>query len=138
MKASLIITWGMTVAASTALCQITITQQPMSQSVSLRANVIFSVSASGTTPLTYQWRFSAIDIPSATNSSLTLTNVQLTDAGVYNVLVTNPSGSITSKVVGLDVDPAFTKITTGDIVSDRGEYFNCSWADFDNDGYLDL
>jgi len=34
--------------------------------------------------------------------------------------------------------PIFTKITTGDIVNDVGNYTTCAWGDFNNDGYLDL
>jgi hypothetical protein len=54
-------------------------------------------------------------------------------AGAYDVLVANASGVVTSRVAVLEVDATFTKITCGDIVTDRAEFFNCSWIDFDND-----
>ena len=34
--------------------------------------------------------------------------------------------------------PTFTKITTGDIVQDTGDFPRCAWGDFNNDGFLDL
>jgi len=107
-------------ATSMGLAEPVITQQPTNQSVSLGANVAFSVSGSGTAPVLYQWRLETMNLASATNSSLALANVQLTNAGNYTVVVTDSSGSVTSKVAALDVDPAFTKIMVGDMVSERG------------------
>jgi len=57
----------------------------------------FSVTAGGTPPLRYQWRFNATNILSgATNSSVSLSNVQTNQAGNYSVIVTNGGGSIIS------------------------------------------
>src|SRR5262249_22769444 len=62
----------------------------------------------GAGPFTYQWKFqgpfipgvtnnqAVVDIPGATNSSLTLTNLQLLDSGFYYVTITNPVGSAES------------------------------------------
>jgi len=58
-----------------------ITSQPQTQSTTVGSNVTFSLTASGTTPLAYQWQFNAGDIPGATTTSLQLTNVQSADAG---------------------------------------------------------
>ena len=44
----------------------------------------------------YQWQFNGVDIPGATNATLTLTNVQATDEGSYRVLIRNIAGSVTS------------------------------------------
>jgi hypothetical protein len=70
--------------------------QPLSQTVSVGANVTFSVNAQGVAPVTYQWqRISPfVTLVGATNTSLTLTNVAAGDAGLYRVLV--GSGSISS------------------------------------------
>ncbi len=69
---------------------------PAGQTNAVGTGATFNVSASGDLPLSYQWRFNSNSIPNATNSSLTLTNVQLTDTGYFDVVVTNSSGSITS------------------------------------------
>ena len=64
---------------------------------------VFTVFASGLAPLKYQWRFNGANILSATNSSLTITNVQSTNAGNYNVVVSDTAGSTTSAVATLTV-----------------------------------
>ncbi|HAB17974.1 MAG TPA: FG-GAP-like repeat-containing protein [Verrucomicrobiota bacterium] len=116
-----------------------ITKQPTNQSVSLGANVRFRVTATTTAPpLTYQWRLATTDLPQQTNPSLTVTNAQLKDAGDYEVVVTDTSGSVTSQTAHLEVDATFTKITTGKIVTDGGDSFGCAWGDYDNDGWIDL
>jgi hypothetical protein len=81
----------------------TITTHPVSQSVALGGSATFSVAASGTTPFTYQWRKNSQPITSATNATLTLTNVQTTDAGSYDVVVTNSLGSATSNAATLSI-----------------------------------
>jgi hypothetical protein len=80
-----------------------ITTPPQSQTVSLGATANFSVVASGTSPLTYQWRLQGTNLPGATTSSYTKANVQLADAGSYAVVVTNLAGSITSPAATLQV-----------------------------------
>ena len=65
----------------------------------------FNVLASGTAPLSYQWYYNTNTVlTNATNSILTLTNVQLSDAGGYSVVVTNAYGSATSAVAQLTVN----------------------------------
>lgn len=120
----------------TGLGQPIITTQPKDfPSASLRASVSTRVTATGTLPLSYQWRFNGVPIPGKTTYFITLTSVQLADAGNYDVVVTNVGGSITSQVATLTVDPTFTKITTGVIVTDAEGSVSGSWADYDNDNY---
>ena len=64
--------------------------------MSLGSSVSFSVVASGTRPLNFQWRANQIDLPFATNSTLSLTNLQFAQAADYQVVVTNVAGSVTS------------------------------------------
>ena len=54
------------------------------------------MSAIGQGPLSYQWRFNGMDLAGATRSTLILTNVQLSQAGWYSVVLTNVYGSVTS------------------------------------------
>ena len=81
-----------------------ITNQPTDRSVNVGANTTFSVSAAGNGPLRYQWWFDATNaLARATNASLTITNVQSTNAGNYSVAVTDNLGSVTSAVAALTV-----------------------------------
>ena len=82
-----------------------ITTQPNNQTVIVGATASFGVTASGAVPLSYQWNFNGTNIVGATNTSLTLTNVQLNQAGNYAVLVTNLFGSILSSNAVLTVNP---------------------------------
>jgi hypothetical protein len=118
--------------------QPAITSQPRSQSVSLGANVTFSVRGSGVAPLKYQWQLAGVDISGEAANSLILTNVQSSQAGGYTAVISNASGSVTSLVAILQVDSTFTKITAGNIVNDGGASTACAWGDYDNDEWPDL
>jgi hypothetical protein len=61
------------------------------------------VSANGAGALNYQWRRNSSDIPGATGSTLTITNVQAADAGTYDVVVNDAYGSSTSNPAELRV-----------------------------------
>ena len=56
-----------------------------------------SVTATGLGPLTFQWRFNGTNINGATNATLPLSNVQLSDKGFYSVLTRNPAGFVASE-----------------------------------------
>jgi hypothetical protein len=81
-----------------------ITTQPLSQTVSVGANVTLSVVATGTPAPTYQWRKDAADLAGATTASLALNNVQTSAGGSYTVVVTNSAGSVTSTAATLTVN----------------------------------
>src|SRR5207245_1221361 len=119
------------------LGQPMITKQPTNQSVSLGASAKFQVSATTTNPpLSFKWRFNEAELGGKTNFSLTLMNIQTSDAGGYDVEVADISGSATSQVAHLEVDTTFTKITAGPIVTDKGYSAGGTWGDFNNDGFL--
>ena len=80
----------------------TITTAPQSQTNSFGATVGFTVVAVGSSPLAYQWFFTN-SIPGATNASLVIPNVTMTNAGNYFVIVTNAFGSATSAPARLTV-----------------------------------
>jgi Immunoglobulin I-set domain len=61
----------------------------------------FSLTVTGTAPLSYQWRFNGGDLPGKTTSNLVLFNVQLTNTGDYTVVITNLAGAVTSQVARL-------------------------------------
>jgi hypothetical protein len=72
----------------------------------------FSVVATGTSP-TYQWRLNAAAIPGATSASYTTPVLAATDdKEVYDVVVSNAAGSVTSSGATLRVGPFATSYTT--------------------------
>jgi hypothetical protein len=91
-----------------------ITVQPKSTIVVPGATVTFSVSATGGAPLSYQWKRNNVDIPGATTSSLTITNVQAAHVGDYTVVVSNAGGTATSDVakLGLPAPPTMSYFDT--------------------------
>jgi hypothetical protein len=80
-----------------------ITGSSASQIVGYGSDLVLSVAATSATPCTYQWRVGGVNIPGATGSSLTIHGVQFTNAGVYNVIVANAAGGVSSKAAIVDV-----------------------------------
>jgi len=81
-----------------------ITEDVQDQQVFVSQTASFSVLASGTLPLYYQWYYNTNSIlTNDTSSSITITNAQLTDAGGYSVVVSNTYGVVTSSVAQLSV-----------------------------------
>jgi hypothetical protein len=91
------------VASLTVLGPPAITMQPSNQTAVVAGNASFSVSASGPSPLNYQWRFNGVNISGATLSAYVLNNVQPTVAGTYDVIVADTYGSVTSLTAVLSV-----------------------------------
>jgi hypothetical protein len=94
---------------SSANCPPVIEQQPLDQAADAGETVDFTVLASGSAPLSYQWRKGGVNltngtsISGATSAHLVITNVQLADAGDYTAVVTNAYGSVISSVAVLTV-----------------------------------
>ena len=80
-----------------------ITQQPQSVKVKAGDAATFTVAASGTPTLRYQWRFNGTNLSGAFVTTLALTNVQSAQTGGYSVVVTNNYGSATSQVATLSL-----------------------------------
>lgn len=80
-----------------------ITVPPQNLAVPAGSNATFTVTATGSGTLTYQWLFNGTNLPGATSSSLTLVNVQPANAGNYSVRVSNANGSTTSPSATLSV-----------------------------------
>ncbi|MCH8539369.1 MAG: DUF2341 domain-containing protein [Opitutales bacterium] len=66
--------------------------------------VMFEVAVEGDAPMAYQWRLNKQIIPGATRSQLALPSVSHYEAGDYDVLVSNPGGTVRSQTAPLYVD----------------------------------
>ena len=84
--------------------------QPTGAAKTVGELVTFSVTASGTAPLSYQWYKNDNEISEATNTSYTISSVVISDAGVYHVVVSNSCGTATSTYVTLSVSKATPEI----------------------------
>lgn len=91
-----------------------ITSHPTDINVVQGESGSLSVTATGTAPLTYQWRKDGGDVAGATAATLALSNVQTSDAGSYDVVVTNAAGSATS-------DPAIVTVWVPVTISTQPE-----------------
>ncbi len=81
-----------------------ITTQPSSVTVTAGATATFTIVASGTGPLSYQWLKSGVVVSGATAASYTIASAQTSNAGNYTCVVTNSAGSATSNPVTLTVN----------------------------------
>jgi hypothetical protein len=82
----------------------TITAQPASQTVTAGANASFTVQATGTGTLSFQWQKDGGNLAGATSATLNLTAVTPAQAGAYRVVVSNAGGSVTSSAATLTVN----------------------------------
>src|SRR5207245_1860367 len=73
-----------------------IVRQPTNQTIFTGLTATMSVSAIGTRPLAYRWRFNGTNLAGAANSVLLMTNIQLAQAGSYSVSVSNSGGALLS------------------------------------------
>ncbi len=99
--------------SSNALLQVgiapQITQSPTDLTVIQGQDATFTATATGT-PLNYYWIFAKNVV--GTNATLTLTNVQINQAGFYTLVVSNFLGSVTSSPAVLSVIYPITLVTS--------------------------
>jgi hypothetical protein len=107
----------------------TITTQPMNQTVTAGQNATFTVVATGTAPLTYQWQKNGVNISGATNPSYTTPLATMLDnLSTYRVKVANDAGSINSNSATLTV-----KTLINNIIKNPGfESGTTSWVFYTN------
>ena len=83
-----------------------IVQQPATQTVTAGQTATFSVAATGTAPMSYQWAQNGTPISGATSSSFTTPATSVSGSGSsFSVTVTNAAGSVTSTAATLTVSP---------------------------------
>ena len=90
--------------AYTASQAPSITTHPANQTVPAGGTATFTVAASGTPPLAYQWQRNGVDISGATSASYSLPSVTSADNGArFRARVTNAAGSVLSNEATLTV-----------------------------------
>ena len=82
-----------------------ITQQPVNTSAIEGGAATFVAAATGTEPMSFQWKFNNGVIAGATNATLTLTSLTTNATGLYSVMVTNAAGATNSAAATLTVIP---------------------------------
>ncbi|MCX8519965.1 MAG: DUF1566 domain-containing protein, partial [Rhodoferax sp.] len=104
---------GSTVTSSNARLTVApvippaITEQPRDISVIKLQTASFSVEATGTAPLTYQWRKYGVNIAGATSSTYTTPATANRDNGMgYSVVVSNSAGTVISRAAILEIVPS--------------------------------
>jgi subtilisin-like proprotein convertase family protein len=98
---STLVNWGLELTGYSAP---SITMNPANQSAECSSGgVTFNVTASGSAPLSYQWRFNGSPISGATGNTFSTNNVTFANAGNYDVVIANNYGSATSAVATLTV-----------------------------------
>jgi hypothetical protein len=99
---------------------ITIITEPLSQTIPGGQSVSFSISAACQEPLVYQWQFDGTNIAGAVGTNLMLTDIQSTNAGTYDVIISNSQVTVTSTAASLIViypPPVITQEPTNLIIS---------------------
>ncbi len=98
-----------------------INNQPSVQVVPAGSTAVFSVTAFGSAPITYQWKKNGTNLIGATSSTLSIGSVQPSDVALYSVLVTDRFGqSATSDSVWLSLGtPGTGTGLAGDYYSSR-------------------
>jgi pectin methylesterase-like acyl-CoA thioesterase len=89
----------------------TITAQPTNKTVAAGSPASFSVAATGLPNPAYQWRKNGVNIPGATNATLSIASAALADNGTYSVAAANSAGQVTSANAVLTVPATSTPLT---------------------------
>ena len=101
--------WIGSTTSTAALLAVTVppslTTQPSAQSVTAGNSATFTVAATGSSPLTYQWRKDGTAIPGATATTFTVASVTAANVGSYSVIVSNSVSSLTSTAAALTLTP---------------------------------
>ena len=97
--------------------------QPADQAINAGSTAVFTVTATGGTPLAYQWRTNGVDlneggrVSGAHTTTLSISNVIQGDSAAYSVRVTNSYGSVTSDVAMLTInDPVILTQPIGQVL----------------------
>lgn len=104
------VTQAFTLTVNPAVVAPAITVQPNSGTIARGQTANFTVTATGTAPLAYQWSKDGVVISGATSSTLTIPGAQPVNAGAYTVTVSNSANTVTSAagVLAVNAPPTIT------------------------------
>lgn len=97
---------GATLTVSTTPVAPAILLQPRPVTVNAGAPAVFTVSATGSNPLAYQWQRNGTDIAGATQPLLSITASDADNGALYRVVVRNAAGTVSSAAAQLTVVPS--------------------------------
>lgn len=126
------------VQTAAAIAPPQILGQPQNRIVGTGEATSFFVVAADTRALTYQWRFNGTNIGGATSDALLRQNVSTNNEGEYRVVITNPSGSVTSAPAMLMIDSDADGLPDSWELANFGSLTNSASTDFDGDGSSNL
>jgi hypothetical protein len=97
-------------------------KQPPSPNVNAGVALILEAGVVGATPLTYQWRFNGTNLPNGNQERLVFTSVSTNDTGLYQLIVSNQFGAVTSAVATLLVtlDPLAAALNSPQLLFETG------------------
>jgi autotransporter-associated beta strand protein len=106
--------------------------QPQSQPSYVGGTVTFSVTAVSALPMTNQWYYGSNPMPGRTNATLTLTNLQLANAGNYRVVVGNANGTTNSAVAVLTVSTPRNLVWSANANTGNWDNSSANWINTAN------
>jgi glucose/arabinose dehydrogenase len=117
-----------------------ITQQPANQTVTAGQTATFTVGASGTAPLAYQWQRESVDISGANSASYSLTAQAGDDGAHFRCVVSNAQGTAASNAALLTVStaPSPTQILEAETALFSGPVVTTKHPGYTGTGYLDF
>lgn len=127
---------GVSASASLTVSTNVTVSGPLDLSVPLGSNATISVTAFGTGPISYQWKFGTNVLAGKTNSTLTITAVNSTNVGTYSVVVSGACSSVTKsaylQIMALSQQPLNQVVTYGQsatfsVTSTGAETFTYQW-----------
>lgn len=97
-----------------------ITTEPADTIADSDTRVTLSVRASGSEPMSYQWRKGTINVPEGTGPDLVLSSVTVAQGGAYSVVISNAAGSATSREMSLTVRPPAIPTVRFEVLGGQG------------------
>ena len=117
-----ILTLSIGMISAGSVHSLAILGQPSHRMANAGDSTVFSAGALANRLSTYQWQFNGVKIPGATNSTLSLTHNYWTNSGIYQVVISNALGSVTSPPMTLSIPPLKLEVTGINTAATNGAF----------------